>query len=156
MLWPGRITRSFQDAASSAHRQWSVRHQQPDVRRHDGDLQRLRRTSGATTAVALRNATLSGAVGGQNTFVNGGTVVDLGNTAAFTGALLNNSVVQNVRGYRSINAGGIIGSQMFYGSSSGSLSLQVAAAAGTSIIWQFPATNGTTGDVYHTRMAPVS
>lgn len=111
--------------------------------------------SGATTAVALRNATLSGAVGGQNTFVNGGTVVDLGNTAAFTGALLNNSVVQNVRGYRSINAGGIIGSQMFYGSSSGSLSLQVAAAAGTSIIWQFPATNGTTGDVPHTDGAGV-
>lgn len=55
--------------------------------------------TGATTAIAVRNATLSGNVGGLRTYVDGLDISEMGNTTPFTGPRLNGSKVRNVSGY---------------------------------------------------------
>ena len=92
-------------------------------------------TISSTTNVANLNASsLNGA-----TFASPGAI---GSSSASTGAFT------TITGSSSITLGtngGTGGSVLLNGSSSGSATIQVAAAAGTSTIFQIPATNGTTG-----------
>ena len=82
-----------------------------------------------------------------------GTIASLGLAQSFTSSQTFNAATSSI--YLGANSGNL-GVATFYGSTSGSVTVQAAAAAGTGTVFQFPATNGTSGYVLQTNGSGVT
>lgn len=114
------------------------------------------------TFTASNTLTLTGTDGQSFAFPNGSdTVVTL--TAAqtltsktLTSPTINTAIIANTVSFSAGQNGGTGGSLVLNGATSGSGTIKVAAAAGSSIIFQIPASNGTSGQLLSTDGAGVT